>query len=126
MIKRAGIAPNDYLGELNAVFTAVRDQIRYTRDPVNIEALQTPAYTLKIKTGDCDDKSTLLCSMLESIGHPSRLSYRVIGTKPGAGYSHVYVVANIGKKQIPLDPTPSTVPMGWQYPRPAIMKDFHL
>jgi transglutaminase-like putative cysteine protease len=126
IIKRKRIPANDHLGEMKALFEAVRDGIRYTRDPINIELLQTPRQTLKDRVGDCDDKSTLLASMLTSIGHPAALQYRVIGTKPGAGYSHVYVVAKLNGKEIAMDPTPTTAALGWQYPTPTMTKDFAL
>jgi transglutaminase-like putative cysteine protease len=125
-VKRAGIRPMDYRGELDAIFRFVRDEVRYTRDPVSVEVLQTPVATLKRLAGDCDDKSVLLAAMIESIGHPSQLAFRVIGTRPGGNYSHVYVVAKLGGRLIPLDPTPAGAKLGWEYPNPTLKGDIRL
>ena len=111
---------------MQALYVWVRDNVRYVRDPINTELLQTPARTLKNKTGDCDDKTTLLAALLASIGHPSTLKFRVIGTEKQNHYSHVYLVARLNKKDVALDPTPSGMAMGWEYPKPRMKGDFAL
>lgn len=101
-------------GEVRAIFNYVRDSIRYTRDVAGLETLQTPLITLEDEAGDCDDKSTLLASLLESVGHPTR--FVAVGyTGPGE-YSHVYVETRMGERWLPLD---ATMPhdVGWS-PRP--------
>lgn len=112
------VAPKDWRGEVSAVFRYVRDHIRYTRDVAGLETLQIPTVTMDDAAGDCDDKSTLLASLLESIGHPTR--FVAVGyTKPGE-YSHVYVETRIGPRWVPLD---ATMPydVGWS-PRPPIAR----
>lgn len=112
------LRPKDWLGEINAVFSYVRDSIRYARDVRGVETLQIPSVTMDLGAGDCDDKSTLLASLLESIGHPTR--FVAIGyTKPHT-YSHVYVETKHGARWMPLD---ATVPMalGWK-PRPPVAR----
>lgn len=121
IVKNAGVASHDFAGELNAVFQHVRDRIRFTRDPAGVEALQAPAYTLRVGAGDCDDKATLLASLLRAIGHPAQLAFRVIGVdrkQPGR-FSHVYVVAQLGAKKVAMDPTWAGTPLGWEFPRPT-------
>lgn len=114
----AGLRPKDWRGELNALFTYVRDHIRYTRDVRGLETLQTPPVTLDLAAGDCDDKSTLLASLLESVGHPTR--FVAVGyTSPGS-YSHVYVESRFGQGWMPLDAT-MPHPLGWA-PRPAVAR----
>jgi transglutaminase-like putative cysteine protease len=122
VIKQAAIAPRDYLGEIRSLFLFVRDKIRYTRDVVDVETLQTPDYTLRMGVGDCDDKSTLLAAMLRSIGHPATLEFRAIGTgAPDPSiFRHVYVVANYMGQRIPLDPTNQTKGPGWEFPNPSV------
>lgn len=100
----------DWHSEINCVFQFVRDNIRYVRDIRNVETLSTPEKTLEFKQGDCDDKSVLLASLLESIGHPTR--FVAIGFKPNE-FVHVYVETKIGQKWIALDST-EPVEMGWQ------------
>lgn len=100
----------DYRGEAYACFTFVQNCIRYVRDIDGVEVLQTPAKTLEICAGDCDDKSTLLASMLLSIGHPCR--FLAIGNVSGH-YYHVIVESKLGKNWISLDTTENR-PFGWR------------
>lgn len=81
---------------VRAIGNFVRDRILYVRDPVRVERVQTPEATLKLKTGDCDDKATLVAGMLESIGIPTR--FVAIGKTPLSGFSHVYVEAQVFAK----------------------------
>lgn len=92
----------DWLGEVNALHEFVRDRIRYVRDIRGVETLQQPERTLQLKSGDCDDKSMLLASLLEAIGHRAR--FHAIGFQPGK-YSHVYTETLIGKRWLPLETT---------------------
>ena len=96
------IPPKNWLKEVDAVFRWVRDNIRYIKDPRNIETLHTPQKILEFGQGDCDDQSILLASLLETIGHPAR--FVAVGFAPGT-YSHVYVETKVGNKWIPLDAT---------------------
>lgn len=63
-----GLFPHDYLSEYAAVFNWVRMHIRYSRDPVTIEQVKTPQAVLETETGDCDDMSVLLGSLLGTLG----------------------------------------------------------
>jgi transglutaminase-like putative cysteine protease len=105
----------DTLGEIKALHAFVRDSIRYTNDIRNVELLQTPQATLEMGVGDCDDKSTLLGSLLESIGRPAR--YVAIALKPSTDYSHVLVETRFGNKGkwLPLE-TIRPVEVGWWPP----------
>lgn len=106
----AGLRQKDWVGEVSALFYWVRDSIRYVRDIQGVETLQTPLVTMEVETGDCDDKSTLLATLLASIGHPTR--FVAAGyAKPGV-YSHVYVETRLGSRWIPLDATLLDKPMG--------------
>lgn len=108
----------DRRGEAAAIFAFVRDHIRYVRDIRGLETVQTPPVTLDIAAGDCDDKSTLLAAMLESIGFPTR--FVAVGHSAPGSYSHVYVEALIGSAWTPLD---ATMPhaLGWA-PRPPVSR----
>lgn len=112
------LRPKDWAGEIRAVFEYVRDHIRYVRDVTGVETLQTPEATIDIGAGDCDDKSTLLASMLESIGHPTR--FVAVGYRATRAYSHVYVETKLGAKWLALDAT-VLQPFGWS-PRPPIAR----
>lgn len=107
-----GQRQKDWSAEVRALHSFVRDRIRYIRDIRGVETLHTPEKILDQEQGDCDDKSVLLASLLESIGHPTR--FVAIGFKPGT-FSHVFVETKIGDKWIALETT-EPVEMGW---RPA-------
>lgn len=81
--------PNrDWVGEVNAVADYVRENIRYVRDVAGLETVQTPDVTLELAAGDCDDQSTLVATLLESIGHRTR--FVAVGWRAPHRYSHVY------------------------------------
>lgn len=104
----------DTLGEVRALHAFVRDAIRYTNDIRGVETVQTPRTTLETGVGDCDDKSLLLASLLESIGRPARF----VAIDVGAGkLSHVLVETRVGRsgKWLPLE-TIKPVPAGWWPP----------
>ena len=95
--------------EVERLHAFVRDNIRYVRDPVDLESVATPEKTLELGQGDCDDKSTLLASLLESTGHPARFVAVGFG---GGPFSHVYTESKIGETWVPLE-TIIPRPMGW-------------
>ncbi len=109
--------PKDYACEVKCLHGYVRDQVRYINDIVNVETVQSPDVTLANGAGDCDDKSTLLCALLESIGHPTR--FVAIGFEPGV-YSHVLCDTKIGASWISLETT-EDVPVGWSPDPKAIL-----
>jgi len=102
----------DYAGELRALQQFVRDQIRYVRDIRGIETVSTPDQTLITRQGDCDDKSVLLATLLEAIGHPTR--FVAVGYAPGE-YAHVLVESRLGNGWIPAETT-EPVDVGWYPP----------
>jgi len=106
-----GREQKDWMGEVRSLQTFVRDRIRYIKDVNGVETLHTPLKILQQKSGDCDDKSILLATMLESIGHPTR--FIAVGMFPG-NFSHVLVETKIGNRWIPLETT-EPVDAGW-YP----------
>lgn len=104
-------AQKDYVSEVKALQVFVRDKIRYVKDVKGVETLQTPLVTLKMRSGDCDDKCTLLASLLESIGHPAR--FVAVGFQNDV-YEHVLVETRVGRGWLPLECT-EPVEIGW-YP----------
>ncbi len=126
-VRDAGVRPHDHLGELGALFRFVRDRVHFVRDPHDVETLQSPRYTLEILAGDCDDRATLLAAMIRALGIPADVKFRVVAAAPGnSAFSHVYVVANLGGRQIPLDPTYADNQPGRQYARATRFGDFAL
>jgi transglutaminase-like putative cysteine protease len=100
----------DYLQEVKKLHAFVRDHIRYVKDIRGVETLQSPIQTLRIGAGDCDDKSTLVASLLESLGHPTR--FLAVGFKKGV-YSHVFVQTKLANNWLSIECT-ENVPVGWR------------
>lgn len=101
--------------EVAAIFDHVQNRIRYLSDVNGVETIATAAKTLAWKQGDCDDKSILLASLLESIGYPTR--FVVAGYTVAGQLEHVYVQVWLGDEWVDLDATEPT-PMGWAAPDP--------
>lgn len=99
----ADVPGKNYVGEARAIHRFVRDNIRYTMDVRDVETLKNPLYTLQSGQGDCDDKATLACTLLESIGHPCR--FVAIGYGAPGHFDHVYAETKIGPRWIALETT---------------------
>lgn len=97
-----GLPPKDYLGEARLLHAFVRDKIRYVRDPRGVETIVQPDKLLDIGSGDCDDKSVLVASMLEALHHPCR--FLAVGGFPGR-FSHVLVQTKVGDRWINVETT---------------------
>ena len=98
--------------QMTALQHFVRDCVRYVRDPVGREMVQTPERTLQIGTGDCDDKSVLLASLLGSVGFVTR--FVALGIRSELP-THVLVETRIGTRWVPCETIVAGVEPGW-YP----------
>lgn len=108
----------DFQGEAAALFAFVRDGIRFVRDISGEETLHTADTVLRTRSGDCDDKSILLASLLESIEFPTRL--RAVGY--GGHCTHVYVCVWLeGVGWVGADAT-EPVPFGWEPRTPRVVQ----
>lgn len=107
-----GLPQKKWIAEIAALHKFVRDRVRYVRDVRDVETVHAADAVLELRSGDCDDKSVLLASLLEAIGHPAR--FVAVGFEPGR-YSHVYVETLVGRspgKWLPLETT-EPVEVGW-------------
>lgn len=109
------VAERDYLGELQALYLAVRRDVRYTRDTDKMDTFQAAARTLELGIGDCDCISILLASLLRSVGYPAR--FRIIRGVGAPDWSHIFVLAGVPpqnpSKWIPMDAS-LEASVGWQ------------
>jgi len=105
-----GCADKDYRCYVTRLHTFVRDKIQYVGDVRGIETLQTPQQTLRIGSGDCDDKAIVLATLLESIGFATR--FAAIGVR-GGDYSHVLPEVRLGKGFVSLETIVPTATLGW-------------
>jgi hypothetical protein len=105
-IVRSAPAFDDY-AEANALYEWVRQNIRFTKDPVNKEKLYPPAELLKIRAGDCDDISMLLGTLLMAVGYQARLMTVAANAGSPEQFSHVYVEGEVPPGSdvwTPMDP----------------------
>lgn len=119
----AGIDVNDKKNEARAVFDFVRDCVRYTRDPLGFEYIQTPPVLLEDirlyqqskgerPVGDCDDMTVLSLSLLKSIGF--EVAIKVVSFSNSRKFSHVYGLVKIGYDWVPFDCVRPEQRMGWE------------
>ncbi len=83
------VTPKDHLSEAAAIYYAACRQVRFTRDPANVEYLQHPALVLKNRHADCDDLSTLLAAALASVGN--EMQFVAVGFTSSGRYTHVFL-----------------------------------
>ena len=96
----------DRPAEARANFDFVRDSMRFTRDPSDVELLQDPrALLARIAeqgwaAGDCDDQSMLTAAL----GHTIRLPivFVLLGPAPKV-YEHVYAAMETPEGLVSLD-----------------------
>lgn len=113
----------NYIDFVTLLQRFVRDEIRYVRDIHGVEMLQTPTRTLQIRTGDCDDKSTLLASLLASIGLPTR--FLALGFDSGP-FTHVIAEVKLGTRWIPLETILDGKEPGWFPPNVTTYMPAHV
>jgi transglutaminase-like putative cysteine protease len=99
----------NYVEQVRRLQQWVQNNIRYVRDPPDVELVQTPQYTLGQRAGDCDDQATLLASLLMATGHPAQ--FVAVGLS-GQPLSHVMVQTLIGDKWTGAE-TIIPKPLGW-------------
>ena len=100
----------DFYGQIVALHDFVKNHIRYIWDVNGVETLQPPTETLRLRAGDCDDKSILVATMLESIGHPTR--FLAVGFAPES-LSHVLVQTKFKNYWVSVECT-EPVKLGWK------------
>lgn len=114
------IEPSDKIGELRAINDFVKYKTRYTRDPLNLEYLQTPPTVLKmLEEGvtpslDCDDMTMLNLSLAKSIGFP--IIIRVTSYSPNKKFSHIYGLANVNGRWISMESVKRDKQFGFEAP----------
>lgn len=112
------VQAKDKIGEVSAIHNFVKWNVRYTKDPLGMEYVQTPLVLLKaieldeIPMGDCDDMTTLSLSLYRSIGYP--VATKVTSYSGNGQYSHIYGLVNINNQWIPSDTTISSQNFGWE------------
>lgn len=128
----AGVRDRDYRGQAAAILAWVQRNVRYVNE--SDEQLQTPAYTLRHRFGDCDDMAILIAAMARSIALPYRFALAgrdargrpvrwVEGERPNfrSRFFHIYVQLGVSGPFIPgkmqnwlsAEPTAGVLPLGY-------------
>jgi transglutaminase-like putative cysteine protease len=110
----ADVRNKDYYAEAAALHEYVQSNIRYVKDVEGAETIQTPLVTLAQAAGDCDDQAILLATLLNAIGHPTRLV--AAGFNGSPDFEHVWAETKIGPSWYAADTT-EPVEFGWRPPR---------
>ena len=105
----------EYQSELAAILGWCQQNLRYVRDPVNIERVQHPVVTIfETRSGDCDDLAPAFSALAGAIGNPWR--FRTVSVDPFRpnDFVHVYSLAHNGGVWVPADPTFQRAPISWE------------
>jgi transglutaminase-like putative cysteine protease len=91
------VAPRDGVAQAHAIRQWIDERFRFTRDPLGVELLETPAFHLNrirdygFVQGDCDDAATISAALGMAIGIPATL-HAVAFFRKDAPFAHVYTV----------------------------------
>lgn len=111
------IPEKDTRAEISAIFHGLRRDIRYTSDVHRVDTYAHPRITLRLKSGDCDDYSSLGCAALMSAGIPCR--FKVVRTKDSPTWNHIFIQGGYPKHAptnwFSLDASVPVKP-GWEPP----------
>lgn len=120
------VPSKDYWHEAQAIFEYVKGNVRYRLDPLALEWIQTPLYTLQTHQGDCDDMSSLIASLALAAGH--RAAFVTVAGDPQRpnSYSHVYAMIGVSRKGktewLAADATINDSTIGWEPPGEKVFK----
>lgn len=94
------------LAELNRIYSWVKSNIRFVKDPVSKEKLMPLTELLKSRAEDCDGHALLTAGLATAVGYPAR--WITISTDPSnpAEFTHIWTEAEMppgSSTWIPLD-----------------------
>lgn len=99
IVQGAGVPMRDKKAQALAITNWVRREVYYVHELP--ERFATPDETLRAKSGDCDDFTTLICSLCESIGIPCMMVVMSVNGR----WSHIFPAARMPDGLLPLDGT---------------------
>ncbi len=102
----------DAVCQVKTIHAWVRDNIKYLPDVRDVETIQTPDYTLRMMSGDCDDQSVLTSALCESVGRPTR--FMAIAVR-GGDFSHVSSQVLLGTRWVNLETIVPKLAQPWEH-----------
>lgn len=108
----------DWRGEIVAIFNWHRKNIRYVRDPYDMDLFLSSRLTVKYAAGDCDDVTGAIAEALQAIGFPVWLV--VVQPIDKDDWSHIFLRTGYLDERgqwvsMALDCTVNQ-PAGWELP----------
>jgi hypothetical protein len=103
IIRCAHVRAYDWMGEVKAIGKWVGRNIRFTRDVYGKETLHAASDILRLRIGDCDDFTILICSLLGTVGVKTRIVTISNHMEDPGQFSHVYPEALVNDQWIPVD-----------------------
>lgn len=88
---------------LKRFFDFVANEVRYVNDPPGEELIMRPLYLLKIRKGDCDDKTVLFGAYLKMRGIP--FGYSLVSQSIIKNYHHVFPFVLFHGRRLDVDAT---------------------
>ena len=90
IVRQARVPQFDFEGERRALYAWMRRSIRFFKDIDGKETLRGARRTIEQGGGDCDCQTILICALLKTIGHRTRIV--TIASHPQAPdlFSHVF------------------------------------
>lgn len=123
ILQSAGTAHKDHRAEAEALYSWVKHEVRYQRDPIGIESVQSPLVTYKLRFGDCDDQVALLAGLAMAVGLPVR--FRVLGHSLD-NLVHIFTEVFDGQRWWPADTTELPRRFGWRPPRFPVERIYNM
>jgi hypothetical protein len=84
------------------IFNYLKENIKYSIEPDNLQTVGTPAYILALKKGDCKHMSLMFAGLLDAYrrntGQKFDLAYRFASYDGSKSPEHVFVVINPGSE----------------------------
>lgn len=104
IVRRAGVRQFDFEGERRALYRWMRQSIRFFKDIDGKETLKSAKRTVELGGGDCDCQTILICALLKTIGHRTRIVTISSHAQAPKIFSHVFAEArNERGDWIPVD-----------------------
>lgn len=123
LLQSYNVPSKDHYGEIKAIYQFVARHIRYQKDPIDIETIQSPEATWNIRAGDCDDHSGLVVALATAIGIPARL--RVFGYSENE-FVHIIPELKVNGVWYPADTTEPGRGFGWRPPKFPVERVYNL
>lgn len=123
VLNHARVRSKNHLQEAKTIFRYIVRRVRYQKDPVDLETVQSPTVTLDLGAGDCDDLSGLVAGLALAVGIPAR--FRVVGYGENE-LVHIFPELFAGGRWWPADATEPSRGFGWRPKRFPVERVYDL